>query len=89
VAVRPSGDGYRLAFESGTATRDVDADLVLLTLPFTLLRQVDLTALDLPAFKTRAIHELGSGTNAKVFVGTDSRPWPTGSPSAPGRRSIR
>src|SRR5690606_21768427 len=75
VAVRPRGEGYRLTFESGAATRDVDADVVLLTLPFTLLRQVDLSGLALPAFKTRAIGELGYGMNAKVFLGTSARPW--------------
>jgi monoamine oxidase len=75
TAVRPSGNSYRLTFESAGAPRDVDADVVVLTLPFTLLRQVDLTALALPAFKTRAITELGYGTNAKLFVGTSARPW--------------
>ena len=75
VAARPRGAGVRLVFESGAATREVDADAVVLALPFTLLRDVDLAALDLPAFKTRAIRELGYGTNAKLFAGTAARPW--------------
>ncbi|HYE95129.1 MAG TPA: NAD(P)/FAD-dependent oxidoreductase [Rubricoccaceae bacterium] len=73
-AVRSRGDGYRLSFASAGGAVEVDADVVLLTLPFTLLREVDL-AVPLPAFKTRAINELGYGTNAKLFVGTDGRPW--------------
>lgn len=77
-AVRPNGAGYRLTFATGSGARDVDADAVVLALPFTLLRQVDLAALDLPDFKTRAINELGYGTNAKLFVGTDTRPWRDG-----------
>src|SRR5690606_26367439 len=75
TAVRPAGAGYRLAFDTDGGARDVDADVVLLTLPFTTLRQVDLAALDLPDFKTRAIRELGYGMNAKLFVGTTARPW--------------
>ena len=75
AAVRPAGTGYRLTFDADGTPRDVDADVVILTLPFTLLRQVDLGALSLPAFKTRAIQELGYGTNAKLFMGTVSRPW--------------
>ena len=77
VAIRPNGQGYRLTFESGAAMSDVDADVVVLTLPFTTLRQVDLAALSLPAFKTNAIENLGYGMNAKVFAATNARPWRT------------
>ncbi|MEZ4698579.1 MAG: NAD(P)/FAD-dependent oxidoreductase [Rhodothermales bacterium] len=75
VAVRPNGQGYRLSFESGASTRDVDADIVVLTLPFTTLRQVDLASLALPESKTNAIQNLGYGMNAKVFASMNARPW--------------
>ena len=75
VAMRPRGAGVRLAFESAGATRDVDADVVVLALPFTLLREVDTSAMGWPGIKQRAIRELGYGTNAKLFVGTAARPW--------------
>jgi monoamine oxidase len=77
TAVRPAGaaGGYRLTFDAAGTAHDVDADVVVLALPFTLLRQVDLTTLALPDWKTRAIAELGYGTNAKLFVGTTGRPW--------------
>jgi monoamine oxidase len=52
----------------------VKADHVVLALPFTLLRQVELRV-ELPEVKRKAITELGYGTNAKLMVGFSSRPW--------------
>ncbi len=43
VAIRPRADGYRCSFESAGTTRDVTADHVVLAMPFTLLRSVDLS----------------------------------------------
>jgi len=54
----------------------VTASHVVLALPFTLLRQVQLHV-ELPEPKRRAIAELGYGTNAKLMVGFSSRPWRT------------
>ena len=48
--------------------------MVVLTVPFTILRDVKMQV-DLPPLKTKAIRELGYGTNAKVLVGFKSRPW--------------
>lgn len=49
---------------------------VVLALPFTTLRQVaGLDQLGLSPLKHRAIAELGYGDNAKIMVGTTSRPW--------------
>ncbi|MCX7924939.1 MAG: FAD-dependent oxidoreductase [Fimbriimonadales bacterium] len=75
VALRESTHGYRLTFErSGGGVVEVQADFVLLTLPFTLLREVDLRV-SLPPVKRRAINELGYGTNAKLILGFQSRFW--------------
>ncbi|MCS7301034.1 MAG: FAD-dependent oxidoreductase [Fimbriimonadales bacterium] len=75
VALREGSHGYRLTFErSGGGTAEVQADFVLLTLPFTLLREVDLRV-PLPPVKRRAINELGYGTNAKLILGFQSRFW--------------
>jgi len=76
VAVESRGGGYRLVFDQDGTTREVDADIVLLTLPFTMLRQVELKV-ELPEWKRRAIHELGYGMNAKLMMGTNSRVWRT------------
>ena len=73
-AVRSKGQGYTLTFQTGTGARDVDADIVVLAIPFTMLRDVKMDV-ELPALKKRAIAELGYGNNAKVLVGFNSRPW--------------
>ena len=73
-AVRSRGAGFTLTFQTDAGPRDEEADIVVLAVPFTLLREVNL-ALELPPFKTKAIHELGYGMNAKVLVGFQSRPW--------------
>jgi len=73
-AVRAKGDGYTLTFQTGNGATDVDADLVVMAIPFTMLRDVKIDV-PLPELKRRAINELGYGANAKVLVGFNSRPW--------------
>ncbi len=77
VALREDAlGGYTLSFERGGRTQDVRAQQVVLTLPFTMLREVDLRV-ELPAAKRRAIAELGYGTNAKLIAGFTERVWRT------------
>lgn len=66
--------GYTLSFASGGGTKDVETEMVILTLPFTLLREVDIQV-PLPEVKKKAIKELGYGTNAKLYVGFKDRIW--------------
>ncbi len=74
-ALRAEGHGYVLTFaRAGGGTRDVRADMVVLAVPFTMLRQVELPV-ELPAAQRRAIAELGYGTNAKVLVAMGKRVW--------------
>lgn len=61
---------------SNQALSDVEADFVLLTLPFSLLRKVDIK-INLPEKKKKAINELGYGTNSKIFLGTNAKVWLT------------
>ena len=48
---------------------------MVLALPFSTLRQVDLTRTNLSPLKRRAINELQLGTNAKVTLQVAGRPW--------------
>ena len=74
-AIRSRGTGYTLSFQTpNQAVHDVHADFVILTLPFSVLRDVRLTV-DLPSYKRKAIQELGYGTNAKILLGTSQRIW--------------
>lgn len=75
VALRPRGDGgVRCVFDREGTSAEVDADRVILALPFNQLRRVEL-GVDLPPAKRRAIADLPYGTNTKVFITTTGRPW--------------
>ncbi|WP_232293740.1 flavin monoamine oxidase family protein [Stigmatella aurantiaca] len=77
-AVKSLSDGrYQLTFDAAGRTQEVKADHVVLALPFSVLRNVDLQV-ELPAVKRKAIQELGYGTNAKLMVGFSARPWRDG-----------
>ena len=73
-AIKSKGRGFTLTFQTGGRTVDEDADIVIMTIPFSMLREVKIDV-DLPAVKRKAIAELGYGANAKVMVGFKSRPW--------------
>ncbi|MEZ4393806.1 MAG: NAD(P)/FAD-dependent oxidoreductase [Polyangiales bacterium] len=73
---KTSGGRIELTFTSGRRTVVRTHDRAVITLPFSVLRGVELHAsLGLPAWKTRAIRELRYGTNAKMMIGFTSRPW--------------
>jgi monoamine oxidase len=63
---------YGLRFEG--VSSDVIADRVVLALPYTALREVDLSRAGFRRLKRRCIAELGMGTNAKVILQFDHRP---------------
>jgi monoamine oxidase len=79
VRARPDGE-LELSVRSGTESRTLSAPHVILALPFTLLRDVALHVA-LPDVKRRAIRDLGYGTNAKLMMGFDARPWRSDSQS--------
>jgi monoamine oxidase len=68
-ALRRRGSAYGLSF-AGIAGETI-ADVVVLCLPFTALRRVDLGAAGLGPRKRRCIEELGMGTNAKLLLQFD------------------
>jgi monoamine oxidase len=66
VSMSRQTDGtYALGFDGSTP---VVADHVVLCLPFTALREVDLDGAGFDAKRLKAIRELGMGTNAKVLL---------------------
>jgi monoamine oxidase len=73
-AIRSNGQGFMLTFQADGKAVDEAADVVILTVPFSILRDVKLE-MPLPEIKQRAIRELGYGMNAKVLVGFTSRIW--------------
>ena len=70
-----SGGGYTLTLRSGSGTRTATADHVVLALPFSILRLVDTSRAGFRPLKTRAIRELGMGTNSKLHLQFKQRFW--------------
>jgi monoamine oxidase len=77
VALRRNADGtYRLTFQISDQFGDVTADHVVLALPFSILNNsVDLTEAGFSELKMIAIQELAMGSNSKLNLRFDSRPW--------------
>lgn len=68
-----AGGAFELSFADGSSHR---CDRVVLTLPFSALRQVHLDdSLELPPAKRFVIDNLSYGTNAKMMLGFEARPW--------------
>lgn len=77
VAVKKLSDGrIQLTLKEGSSTVTATHDAVVLTLPFHLLRDVQLDAsLALPSWKKNAINQTVYGNNSKLMIGFDGRPW--------------
>ncbi|UCF80570.1 MAG: FAD-dependent oxidoreductase [Acidobacteriota bacterium] len=74
-AVKSSGDGFTLTFEdpNGSAL-DVEADFVIMAIPFSMLRDVEMR-MEMPPGKKKAIDEIGYGVHTKLLAGVDKRVW--------------
>jgi monoamine oxidase len=77
LAVRKLSDGkLRLSFDTGGRTVQRDYPAVVLTLPFSVLRDVDLhPSLELPDWKLQSIATAGMGDHAKLLVGFQKPVW--------------
>ncbi len=77
-AVNQKSNGqYILTFrKQNNCLLDVTADYVVFAIPFTILRTVSF-GFKLPKWKRNAIDNLGYGTNAKLLIGFQNRPWRT------------
>jgi monoamine oxidase len=77
VALRANGDGSTtLVFDVSGATVEVRADVVVLALPFSTLRLVDLSLSGLSPGKLTVIDTYGMGSNAKIHVELERKTWP-------------
>jgi monoamine oxidase len=76
TALSRGGDGrFTVRLSSGSAQTSVVADRLLLALPFTRLRRVDLSQAGFPARKRRAIEQLPMGQNTKLVLQFNRRRW--------------
>jgi monoamine oxidase len=77
IAARANAEGtITLSFEVSGRIRDVTADFVVLALPFSTLRNADLSKSGLSPPKRRVIATLGMGTNAKIHLELTHKTWP-------------
>ena len=75
--LRRNASGKFELYFKGAATPEI-ADAVVMTIPFSVLRNVVLEDnLDLSKQKRRAIAELRYGNNAKTMIAFEGRPWAT------------
>lgn len=73
---KTSSGRIELTFKQGNSTVVKTHDAVVMTIPFSVLKGIELhSSLGMPAWKTNAIQNLGYGTNAKMMVGFNGRPW--------------
>ena len=71
-----SGGRIELTFSTPAGLVSRTHDAVVLAIPFTTLRAVDINVdLNRVRGKREAIDQLGYGTNAKLMVGFERRPW--------------
>jgi monoamine oxidase len=76
VALKQNSDGsYTCTFQKGASMADVQGDHVVLAVPFNQLRKVDLSTAGFSPRKMAAINKYDLGTNAKLALQFDSRPW--------------
>jgi monoamine oxidase len=76
-SIRASSDQrYRVSLKQDGKSRDRLYDRVLITLPFSVLRQLEL-AIELPDVKRQVINQLGYGTSSKLAVPYRERLWRT------------
>jgi monoamine oxidase len=73
---RTGGGAVQLTFDNDGRRVTHTHDVVVLAIPFTTLRDVALHVnLAVPPEQRAAIADLGYGTNAKMMVGFQARPW--------------
>ena len=75
VAIKKNNNNtYELTFKQNSKTVTVICDFLLITIPFTLLRNVSVTPA-WPEWKRKAIFDIGYGNNSKLMIGFHSRYW--------------
>lgn len=72
---RSASGAYSLDFDRASGVTQISADYVVLALPFTVLRTLDIAGAGFDPLKLQAINELGAGRNAKTQLQFKQRIW--------------
>ncbi|MEO6681572.1 MAG: NAD(P)/FAD-dependent oxidoreductase [Ginsengibacter sp.] len=73
---------YQLTFDNN---QKVIADYVILAIPFTILRNINMNIKSMTTEKKKAINELGMGINTKLVLAYEGSPWKEAPNLASGR----
>ena len=75
-SIQTLADGrYRVSLRNGLKTFSRNYERILLTIPFTALRQVSMNKVNLSPIKRKAIAQLGYGSGAKLITSYNQRLW--------------
>ncbi len=72
--IQSKNKGYEISFKNG---KTISADYVICTIPFSVLRGINLNIDGMTVEKKMVINELGYGDNAKLILGMNERIWRT------------
>ncbi len=73
-SIRSTNNRYRVSLRQSGMSKQYTFDRVILALPFSVLRHLDL-GVKLPAAKQAAIKEIGYGTNTKLITSYRDKLW--------------
>ncbi len=74
-AIRSRNGGFEIAVKRGGSVATISADVLVTTIPLTVMRKLDLRNLDLTKGQRDTIQGQGYGTNSKMMIGLSARPW--------------
>jgi monoamine oxidase len=74
-SIRNKGEGFEITVRRGGSSAAIAADVVVTTIPLTVMRSLDLSRLSLTDAQRGTIGNLGYGTNSKMMAGLNARPW--------------
>ncbi len=71
-SIQSKSNNHTLIFADG---KEVVADMVVLAIPFTILREIEMDIEGMTPEKMNCIRQLGYGQNNKLILGFNGRPW--------------
>lgn len=75
LAVEDQKTQFKLIFDQKGTTVEVQAQRLILAVPAPMLKEIDLTNLQLNPVKRQAIEAWGFGSNSKLMLGFQKRTW--------------
>jgi monoamine oxidase len=69
-----SSGGYDLQFDQNGTKTTINARRVIVAIPFTILRLIDINV-QMPPDKMKCINEIGYGNSSKFVLGVGDKPW--------------